>query len=40
MRDAPPELLSGHRLSTLLWIAPAMNELAKAIDRRSIAAGN
>ena len=33
-----PELLSGHRPSTLLWIASAMNESsAKAIDRRPIA---
>ena len=35
------ELLSGHRSSTLLWIAPAMNEsAAKAIDRRPIATRN
>src|SRR5262245_64920066 len=36
-----PELLSGHRCSTLLWIASAMNEsAAKAIDRRPIATRN
>src|SRR6266508_1046456 len=41
MRDALPKLLSGHRSSTLLWIAPAMNEsAAKAIDRRPIATRN
>ncbi len=35
------KLLSGHRSSTLLWIAPAMNESsAKAIDRRPIATRN
>jgi phosphatidylglycerophosphate synthase len=35
------ELVSGHRLSTLLWIASAMNESAtKAIDRRPIATRN
>src|SRR5262249_13209770 len=35
------ELLSGHRSSILLWIAPAMNESsAKAIDRRPIATRN
>src|SRR5262249_32081661 len=35
------ELLSGHRSSILLWIAPAMNEsAAKAIDRRPIATRN
>ena len=35
------ELLSVHRPPTLLWIAPAMNELAaKAIDRRPIATRN
>ena len=36
-----PELLSGHRASTLIWIASAMNETsAKAIDRRPIATRN
>jgi predicted CDP-diglyceride synthetase/phosphatidate cytidylyltransferase len=36
-----PELLSGHPSSTLLWIAPAMNESpAKAVDRRPIATRN
>jgi phosphatidylglycerophosphate synthase len=35
------ELLSGHRSSTLIWIASAMNESsAKAIDRRPIATRN
>ena len=35
------ELLSGHRLSALLWIPSAMNEsAAKAIDRRPIATRN
>src|SRR5215472_9963773 len=34
-------VLSGHRSSTLLWIASAMNEsAAKAIDRRPIATRN
>src|SRR6266404_3167209 len=41
MRDALPELSSGHRSSTLLWIASAMNESSvKAIDRRPIATRN
>src|SRR5437870_7699212 len=36
-----PELLSGHRASTLIWIASAMNESSvKAIDRRPIATRN
>jgi phosphatidylglycerophosphate synthase len=36
-----PGLLSGHRSSTLLWIASAMNESsAKGIDRRPIATRN
>jgi phosphatidylglycerophosphate synthase len=36
-----PELLSGHRSSTLLWIPAAMNEsAAKGIDRRPIATRN
>jgi phosphatidylglycerophosphate synthase len=35
------QLLSVHRSSTLIWIAPAMNEAAaKAIDRRPIATRN
>ena len=35
------ELLTGHQSTTLLWIAPAMNEAAaKAIDRRPIATRN
>src|SRR5882724_10015139 len=41
MRDALPELSSGHHSSTLLWIASAMNESSvKAIDRRPIATRN
>src|SRR5215211_1374842 len=41
MRDALPQLSSGHRSSTLLWIASAINESApKAIDRRPIATRN
>src|SRR6267378_4212693 len=41
MRDALPELSSGHRSSTLLWIASAMNESSvKAIDRRPISTRN
>src|SRR6476619_7145601 len=36
-----PELSSGHRSSTLLWIASAMNESSvKAIDRRPISTRN
>ena len=41
MPDFLPEVLSGHRASTLLWIPSAMNEsVAKTIDRRPIATRN